>query len=332
MNYAKERELAKKKHRKVKIIVLSAVAVLIAVLTVVSCFIPTGTWKYKVSLPKVGVRADGELRIHFVDVGQGDATVIELPDGKNVLIDGGDDTEKTKVALLRYLNALKIETIDYLIVTHADADHCGGLDEVLKYKQIRQAYVPNVNPSAGVQYQEFYSLLEQEKCEITTLYRTGICKAETSGYTLSVLYPYPPSVMGEVNDDNDASGVIWLDYHGVSTVFMGDAPATVEGTLKTEAGLGLLDRFAPTFSETEIIKLSHHGSNSASSAEFLQSIQAETAIISCGKNNVYGHPHEEVLQRLEDEEITAYRTDTQGNIIVSVSQNGTGYTVKKSKE
>ena len=320
MNYAKEREIAIRKKRKAKIIVLAVVAVLVVALTVLSCCIPMGTWKYRVALPKVGQRLDGELRIHFLDVGQGDATVIELPDGKTVLVDGGDDTDPNKTTLLRYLNALKIEVIDYLIVTHADADHCGGLDTVLKYKQVRNAYVPNIQSSTGVQYEEFYTALEKENCQTHTLARMKVCK-ETP-YALSLLAPYSTDEEDETLDDNARSGVAWLHYQGVGVLLMGDAPKAVETALVADARNGLLQAFAPALTQTQIIKVAHHGSNTSTTAEFLKYVNAETAIISCGKNNVYGHPSKETLDVLEEAEITTYRTDTQGHIVVTISDDG----------
>lgn len=329
MNYAGEREIAIRKKRKAKIIVLAVVAVLVVVLTVLSCYIPMGTWKYRVNLPKVAKRAEGDLRVHFLDVGQGDATVIELPDGKTVLVDGGDDTDPHKTALLRYLNALKIDTIDYLIVTHADADHCGGLDAVLKYKRVLKAYVPDSNLVTGVQYQEFYSALEKEDCEKVTLSRMKITSDEP--YTLSVLSPYEAFGEEDVTEDNTRSGVVWLSYQGVSALFMGDAPAEVETALVTEAKNGLLREFAPKLSKTQIIKVSHHGSNTATTENFLRYVQAETAVISCGKDNVYGHPAKSTLDVLQAGGVTAYRTDTQGHIMVTVFGTGLGYRTNTSK-
>lgn len=329
MNYAKEREIARKKKLKAKIIVFTIVTACILALSVFSFFVPMPTWKNRVNLPNVGKRADKELRMHFINVGQGDATVIEFPDGKIALIDGGDDTETNKTRLLRYLNALKIDQIDYLIVTHADADHCGGLDEVVKQKRILQAFVPDINVSTGVQYQEFYGVLEKEKCEIIPVARKRIVNAtEETPYTFSILYPYANSVSGTVNNDNERSGVVWLEYQGVGAIFMGDAPAEVETALKNQAKNGLLQTFAPNLHSTEIIKVSHHGSNTATSGEFLEYIQAKTAIISCGKNNVYGHPNTETLNTLQEKDVETYRTDTQGHIIVTVQEGDTQYSVR----
>ncbi len=327
MSYAKEDEIEKKKRKRLYIVILFVLVFIFVALTVVSCFYPIETWKYYVNLPKTGQRADGELRLHFVDVGQGDATIIEFPDGKIALVDGGDDTEKTKTTLLRYLNALQIDAIDYLIVTHTDADHCGGLDTVVKHKRIVQAFVPDNTETVGLQYQEFFKRLEKEKdCAVYSLMRKRIRGNDGDAYTFSLLYPYATDLMDDNLDNNATSGVVWLEYQNTGAVLMGDAPATVETALVTQAKNGLLREVAPHFIGTEIIKLSHHGANTATSGTFLDYIQAKTAVISCGENNLYGHPAKETMERLSERDIQTYRTDTQGHIIITV--NSAGYTAK----
>ena len=140
MGYRAEKEKTERKKKLLKRVLLGILLLCIAGLSIFSAIVPPVTWKYYVNLPKIARRADGELRIHFIDVGQGDCTLVELPDGKTMLIDGGNSKKSTEKKVLRHLNALKINTIDYLIVTHADVDHCGGLNEVVKYKKVVNAY------------------------------------------------------------------------------------------------------------------------------------------------------------------------------------------------
>ncbi|MBR2023296.1 MAG: MBL fold metallo-hydrolase [Clostridia bacterium] len=328
MNYAKEREIANKKKLKAKMVVFIIVAVFILALSVVSCFVPMGTWKYYVSLPKIDKRAPYALRIHFLDVGQGDATLVELPDGKVMLIDGGDDEESHKTTLLRYLNALKIDVIDYLIVTHTDSDHVGGLDVVAKYKDVKTAFLPK-HQTMGAQYLEFEDELQKQDCEIRELERTFISKASNeNSYALSVLYPYIEEREQETEDDNETSGVVWLSYQGVDALFMGDVSSKVENVLMQEDKDGLLTDFATPFYDTEILKVGHHGSASATSTAFIEYVKPETAVISCGKNNAYGHPAEQTLKTLLDREIAVYRTDEQGHIMITVEQGETEYAVQ----
>lgn len=339
MNYAGKREKAIKRKR-IAYLVISIIAfIAIAILVGYSFISNASQWKYHVLLPNVEKRGENELRIHYIDVGQGDATLIELPDGKVMLIDGGDGSEEANYALLRYLNALEIETIDYLVATHADADHCGGLAEVLNYKRVERAFLPIVSSSTedeldvdGAAYQTFFTALQRENCtqefsrrEITL----SVLDGETP-YTLAFLYPY--TVDGEKPDDsnvssNDSSCVIWLDYKGVSAIFTGDISDTIERRLVKESQLGF-SRKDVNLSSTEILKVAHHGSNSSTCAEWLAYLSEgitgrQTAVISCGENNVYGHPSIEVSQRLLAAEVDVYRTDLDGTVMITVSAEGT---------
>ena len=132
MNYAEENEIVEKKIKLWKRVALILAVVLLAGACIFSAIVPAETWKYYHNLPKVRARKDGDLRMHFLDVGEGDCSIIEFPDGKVMLVDGGNGAEITATTILRYLNALKIKSIDYVMLTHADSDHCGALDSVLK--------------------------------------------------------------------------------------------------------------------------------------------------------------------------------------------------------
>lgn len=337
MGYAKKREKAIKKKRIVYLIVSIAVLIAIAGAVVVSFIFNAPEWQYNVSTPTLTKRAEKDMRIHYIDVGQGDATLIELPDGKIMLVDGGDGSEEANQSLLRYLNALEITAIDYLVVTHADIDHCGGLTEVLKYKEIKRAFLPVVQSNAEngnnvdyVAYQNFFTALQNEGCtqelscrEITL----SVMEGETP-YTLAFLYPntYDVNHPDDMNvSDNNASSVIWLDYKGTSAIFAGDLDREIETKLIQQSKIGVL-RKDVDLSSTEILKVAHHGSNSSTCAEWLSYLGVKTAVISCGVNNVYGHPSLEVSQRLIAAKADVYRTDTQGTVTVTVSAEG-AYTV-----
>lgn len=324
MNYAKERDIANKKKLKAKIIAFIIVAVFLFAVSVFSWFVPMETWKYYVSLPNIPKRADGSLRIHYIDVGQGDATLVEFPDGKTLLIDGGDDLQSHKTTLIRYMNALKVDAIDYLVVTHADADHVGGLDSVIRYKDIKTAFLPErVEDSA--QYDEVEKSLSKQNCEVKKTERTRL---ENGAYTLSILYPYHDSASTEVQDDNELSAIVWLEYQGVGALFMGDAPNAVEDVLVDEDKRGLLREFVSSLRGTEILKVAHHGAGSSTGESFMEYLQTKTAVISCGKNNAYGHPADKTLQTLADREISVYRTDEQGHIVVTIEKDCAEYTVQ----
>jgi competence protein ComEC len=250
-----------------------------------------------------------------------------------MMIDGGDGRASTEKTVLRYLNALKIDAIDYLVVTHADSDHCGSLDKVLKYKKVVNAYLPLSTPDNDSEYAQFYAALLRK--EISYIYTTrqlpNVCSgSETYPYQVSFLYPYgadKEEIIDKGNfidsqKENDYSAVIWLDYFGCRALFTGDAPRAVEEKLVRDAQSGLLDERTVDLSSTEILKVAHHGSEDATSAAFLNYLNAKTAVISCGAKNSYGHPTTAVLNRLNEQNVDVYRTDFKGHVTVTMKANG----------
>lgn len=326
MSYFTEKLKVEEKIKKLKIILAIILSVLLLGLIIFSAFVPPFTWKYHVSKPKIGKRLDGELRLHFLDVGQGDATLIELPDGKIMLIDGGDGEASTAKHIMRYLNALKIKTIDYLLLTHADSDHCGALDVVLECKEVQNVFLPNTKETVNTEYAQFSAALLKEECNVTFSSRKIVLDgAGGYPYTLSFLYPYSLDVEEgheQQEENNDSSAVVWLDYQGVSTLFMGDAPMEIEEILIRDDHLGLFESRGVDLSSTEILKVAHHGSQYSTGVEFLQHLNIKTAVISCGEGNLYGHPTVEVLERLQAVNANIYRTDKDKDVVITISTDG----------
>ncbi len=336
MSYKDEREKAEKKNRKVFCVVFALLMFLVSGLCIFSAFYPASTWKYYVRLPETTRRREGELRIHFLDVGQGDCTLLEFPDGRTLLIDGGDGAEEHTSFILRYLNALKIKRPDFLLLTHSDSDHCGGLAEVLRVKGAGRVYAPgihdkNINPS----YAKFCAALTKSGAEAVVSRRYLEIRPETDAYPYSLVFlsPYRASLAGgpydKVNggdyddtDVNDTSAVVWLDYGGVSALFCGDATSRVEGTLMRDYKQEFFADWDVKLDSTEILKVSHHGSNSGSGLEFLRFLGVETGVISCGRNNLYGHPDAEVCGNLASVGAAVYRTDRQGTVVVTIAAQG----------
>lgn len=327
MGYRAEKLAIEEKIKRIKRIVLFIVVGIVMSLCIFSAFIPAETWKYHVAKPKISKRLDGELRLHFLNVGQGDCSLIEFPDGKIMLVDGGDASSKTEKTILRYLNALKIEKIDYLLLTHSDVDHCGSLDKVVKYKKIGKAYIPKVLEDINTQYSEFYAELIEKGCSTSFSSKSIAISSDRADcpYTLSFLYPYTSDVnaMDKLAENTNAySSVFWLDYFGASALFTGDAPTNpVEEKLKTADELSL-NAENVCLTSTEILKVAHHGSEDSSSTEFLQYLNVETAVISCAKDNPYGHPSENLCERLKENGIKDYRTYQDGHIIITIDKMG----------
>jgi beta-lactamase superfamily II metal-dependent hydrolase len=328
MGYKAEKDRIEGQLKILKRIMLGVATGALVGLCVFSAFVPANTWKYRVGKPKIASRVEKELRIHFIDVGQGDATIVELPDGRVLLIDGGDGSADANKALLRYMYALKLKTVDYLVVTHADSDHCGGLDEVMKNFDVKRAYIPATETTVNIEYAEFYSALMKEDCDWTYVSRKIdlSSKNDAAPYVLTALYPYSDEEITE-EESNDASAVLWLDYCGVSALFMGDAPTAVEETLLREDKVEAFADRSVHLKETEILKVAHHGSADSTSKEFLDYLNIETAVISCGENNVYGHPTQTVCKNLQDAEVETYRTDLDGSVMITVTEDGK-YTIE----
>ena len=327
MGYRQKKQQIEQKIKRIKYILLSVLLLFVGGFCVFSAVYPPPTWKHYFHLPTVSDRKDGELRIHFLDVGQGDCTFIEFPDGQTLLIDGGDTQTNTENAIMRYLNALQIKRLDYILITHTDEDHCGGLDSVISYKKVSKIFLPQTKDvNVNVAYAKAYSAAMKSDAEKSVVGR-GVSitsQDENYPYTFCVIYPYA-AVANDVfiTSDNAASAVSWLDYFGVSALFTGDMSVAIEEQLMQESKNNLLDIYGVQLSSTEILKVAHHGSRYSTSKEFAAYINAKTAMISCGKDNVYGHPHIGVLQTLKEVGAQVYRTDLMGSILAVLRPDGT---------
>lgn len=338
MGYRAEKTKRERKSKLLKRALLGVLLFCIVALTVFSAFVPPVSWKYYVKLPKISRRGAGELRIHFVDVGQGDCTLIEFPDGKTMLMDGGDGAPSTKKKVLRYLNALKIDALDYLVVTHAHEDHCGSLNEVLKYKKARHAFLPLCLPEEGSEYGRLYDALMKSRCEWaygSRKVKQFVSEEENYPYNGVFLSPHADDVDNAVTsglfpsaeESNVYSLVFYLEYMGVRVLFTADIPTEVEEELRGSDERGSYQGLGVSLRNLDVLKVSHHGSTDASGMDFLNYTQPKAAVISCGANNLYGHPSPTVLSRLNEVGAEVYRTDVQGNIVITVSADGSPYTV-----
>ena len=324
MGYRELKNKEDEKAKRIKRILLFVFVGFLTALLVFSFFYPPESWKYYFALPKVGEGKEKEMRVHYLDVGQGDCILIQLPDGKTMLVDGGGEGSATEKTVLRYLNALKIDVIDYLVITHSDNDHCGAIAEVVRMKTVLNAYLPATYEITSSCFAEAYAALSKTDCNLMTTNATiDLSQQGETPYTLSFLYP---NMLDEEDEGNESSSVFWLDYMGVSFLFTGDAPMSVEEKLLAYDEMGLFKNKGVDLSSTEIVKLGHHGSSQSSSMEFLAYLHMDAAIVSCAKENAYGHPADVVLDKLEIVGANVYRTDEVGNIIVTVKQDG-GYTV-----
>lgn len=257
----------------------------------------------------------GQLQVHIIDVGQGDAILVQAPTGENMLIDGGERSSDITDQLVRYLQSKGVKKIHVLVATHPHSDHIGGLPTVMKTFPIGAVY-DSGKPATSNIYATFLDLIEEKKIPYY-LARRGKKIKFANGLDLQVLNP-----TGDVDGDNvnNASIVLRLTYGKISFMLTGDAESEIENEL-IKGGYPL---------QADVLKVGHHGSDSSSSAAFLDKVKPTYALISVGKGNSYGHPHKRTMDKIKKRQIQTYMTKDHGNIIVST--DGNTLTVKTSKK
>ncbi len=263
-----------------------------------------------VSMPAVSSAATPTMKVHFINVGQGDATYIKMPGGEDILIDGGSQGQGDKI--IAYLKKQKVDDIEIMIATHPDADHIGALDEVLKAYKVEAVYAPKVSHTTDA-YKNFLKAVKAEKLTIKTA-KSGVKLSLKTG---TAKFVGPVRDYGKT-DLNNWSAVLHITYNKNKFLFTGDAEKTAESDMvKAKQTL-----------QADVVKVGHHGAKTSSNANFLEVVKPKYGVISVGKNS-YGHPTTEVLNRFKPYKTTMYRTDQKGNIIFT--STGTKITVATVK-
>jgi beta-lactamase superfamily II metal-dependent hydrolase len=239
------------------------------------------------------------MEVSFIDVGQGASTLIKIGD-KSMLIDGGEVSEGDTVC--NFLDEKGIKKLDYIIATHPHSDHIGGLPDVIKTfgasELIMSVITGDLTPTTRV-YENLLDAADGAKISVTAA-EAGeqFTLGEASFVVLS------PPENADFGDLNDYSAVIMLYFGNTRWLFTGDAEKAAEAYL-TKSGINL---------SADVLSVGHHGSDTSSTADFLSEAAPQIAVISCGKDNEYGHPNEETLKRLGDYTDRIYRTDMDGTV------------------
>ena len=237
------------------------------------------------------------FEIHFFEVGEADAAIVSC-DGHYMLVDGG--YAKSSSLLYSYLHRNGIEYLDYIVCTHAHEDHVGGLAGALNYAMVGTVYAP-VSESDTRAFQSFVKYLGIQGKSITIPKAGDVFSI--GGATVEIVAPIGMA-LAESNTNN-SSIVLRISYGDTSFLLMGDAEAEEERSI-LDAGCNV---------RSTVLKVGHHGSSTSTSQDFLKAVSPEYCVISTGINNSYGHPNEEVLERIDSIGATIYRTDIDGDII-----------------
>ena len=233
-------------------------------------------------------RADGLLHVHVLDVGQGDAILVVTPQGRQALVDGGPDPRVTLLALGERLPSGD-RSLDAVVATHLDSDHAGGLIGVLD-RYDADVVMQGPASSESALFPQWESVLDQRE-HLAVSIRAGHRIRLGSGVVMEVLHPPAGKIPSRIDaNTNNLSVVIRLTYGEVSFLLTGDVEQDVEGYLVDTRGEGL---------RSNVLKVAHHGSHSSTSAAFLKAVAPESAIVSAGADNRYGHPHQDVIARLD---------------------------------
>lgn len=307
--------------RKIKLIFFAAVAIIAIVITAAPGlqlnFVPT--WNEIFTAlelePEGNIPADsGGLTVHFIDVGQADAILVTC-EGQSLLIDAGGNQSGNPV--VSYLKKAGVTKLNYAIGTHPHEDHIGGLDTVVNAMDVDTILMPKIPDSivpATKTYTDVLQAIQGKGRKITipvagTVYKLGKAK-------LTLLGP-----VQTYNDLNDLSIVCHIEYGSTSFLFTGDAEKKAEQDILNIEKNSL---------KATVLKMGHHGSRTSSSKDFLDAVSPKYAVISCGKDNDYGHPHQETLDALAGRNITLFRTDQNGSIVMS--SDGTKIAIKTERQ
>ena len=247
------------------------------------------------------------LKVHFIDVGQGDSILIDS--GQNeLLIDGGEKSS----GVVNYINSYVEGPLETVIATHPHSDHIGGLIKVLDDFQVNEIWL-NGDTSTSKTYKQFMAAVELEGANVYNARERGVISLDNLNFTIL----NPPFIL--FKDINNNSIVLRLEYGNTTFLFTGDAEQEVESTMLAP-GNGL---------QVQILKASHHCSKTSSSKLFLMAVNPKEAICMVGENNRYGHPHQETLNNLKEIGANVYRTDINGTIVVFT--DGQSYKIELTK-
>ena len=285
----------------------------------------------------------GNLNIYFLDVGQGDCMIIVFPDNKTMIVDSGNQLKENEEKIKEFATMLKITAFDYMLLTHADADHVANMDFVFANYQVNHVFRPNVlsthsdadelndginvgftnaqggNVKSAKAYLNFLLALQNEPDCTNEIFNkdsdfSGSYTDENGKvheYVFDFLTPVALPSEIKYSDANDYSPIVTITYNDTVVLLTGDAETEMENEFVAE--------YKGRYPDCDILKIGHHGSKTSSQQNFLNAVKPEYAIIQCGIDNEYNHPRQAVLDRLKGIGADVYRNDTNGDIAISIT-------------
>lgn len=238
---------------------------------------------------------EGKLVVNFIDVRQGDSILLEFPNGKNMLIDAGESYESDTVQ--SFIRQMGFSSLDYVIGTHPHTDHIGGLESIILNYNVGEIYLPKVVHTSKT-YENLLTAISERDYKINNA-KAGTLIIDEDGLLVKILSP----IYEEYSKLNNYSVVIKVIFGNTSFLFMGDAEKVVENEILSEVS-------------SDVVKVGHHGSDSSSSSDFVESVGAKYAVIMSGVDNQYDLPSDEVVNRWKNSGAKVYNTSVNGNIVM----------------
>lgn len=254
------------------------------------------------------IKIPKELKINFIDVGQGDSCLITTPQNKKVIVDSGgsESYDVGKNVLLPYLLDKRITKIDYIMISHFDTDHCKGFEYVLENLKVKNVIISKQSETSE-NFKQIMKIIRKKRINLIVVQKGSKIKIDNFT-TVDIISPQSENIADNMNDN---SIVAKLEAYNFSILFTGDASEKIEKELIKEK-INL---------KSDILKVSHHGSKTGTSEEFLKSVKPKIALIGVGENNKFGHPTEDVIKRLTENKVKIYRTDRNGEISIKIKKN-----------
>lgn len=254
------------------------------------------------------IKIPKELKINFIDVGQGDSCLITTPQNKKVIVDSGgsESYDVGKNVLLPYLLNKRITKIDYIMISHFDTDHCKGFEYVLENIKVKNVIISKQSETSE-NFKQIIKIIRKKRINLIVVQKGSKIKIDNFT-TVDIISPQSENIADNMNDN---SIVAKFEAYNFSILFTGDASEKIEKELIKEK-INL---------KSDILKVSHHGSKTGTNEEFLKSVKPKIALIGVGENNKFGHPTEDVIKRLTENKVKIYRTDTDGEISIKIKKN-----------